>query len=122
MVMSDRVDESHLDDTQGIDLNIENLYNRFILPIERIRSFSSAVMVDRPVIKSSDELVNNAANTANVNPLKPQESRAHAFYRMIGFPVIAQTGEFYSPGYDPSLQTNQRVKNYNISTKISKTM
>ncbi len=34
------------------------------------------------------------------------ESRVNAFYRMIGFPVVKGELEFYSPGYDPNLNTD----------------
>ncbi len=111
--------ETELDDTQGVDVELETLFNKFILPIDRVRSFAAATMVDRPVIADGDSVANNAANSANIDPSGPQESRTHAFYRMIGFPVINSNLQYYNPGFDPTLKADQRKKNYDISTKIA---
>jgi len=111
--------DSELDDTQGFELNIFKLYDKFISPIEGMRSFSAAPSIDRPVIADGDFVSNDAANAAESDPTQPQESRTHAFYRMIGFPVVNDAGAFYNPGYDPLVKADERVKTYNISSSIS---
>lgn len=117
--LPERTTDSVLDDTQGINLKILDLYNRFILPIERTRSFSAPTTVDRPVTKDGNNIVNDVANNAESDPSQPKESRTHAFYRMIGFPVINENGEFYNPGFDPIAKADQRIKNNNIAAKVS---
>jgi hypothetical protein len=47
-----------------------------------------------------------------------QESRCHAFYRIIGFPVVSADGSsFYNPGFDSVMQNVTR--NVPLSKKIS---
>jgi hypothetical protein len=70
-----------------LDINFEDLYNNFITPIDLIRSHYNALVL----------------NSQELNTPQYQESRQHAFYRMIGFPVVADANNFYSPGYDPNL-------------------
>jgi hypothetical protein len=83
-------------DTQNIfNVDIDDLYNRFITPIENQRSHYNAL------VPGSQEL----------NTPQYQESRCHAFFRMIGFPVAAKSGSFYSPGYDPTLNTDATTSN-----------
>ena len=82
------------DDQDVLDADIDKLYQNFIVPIDSIRSHFNA-------------LVNNAQEQ---NSPQYQESRCHAFYRMIGFPVVDPNGGptgFYSPGFDPNLNTDQ---------------
>src|SRR5690606_18206959 len=71
-----------------------------------------------PVIADGDYVANNAANAADIDPSSPQESRTHAFYRMIGLPVINENLQFYNPGFDPTLKADERKRNYDISTKV----
>lgn len=74
-------------DTQDVDSDIDSLYSKYILPIESVRSKAS-VNVFSP-------------SSASSMTKDPQESRAHAFYRMLGLPVIASSGSFYNPGFNP---------------------
>jgi hypothetical protein len=83
-------------DTQTIfSVDIDDLYNRFIVPIDNQRSHFNALVL----------------NSQELNTPQYQESRCHAFYRMIGFPVVARSGSFYSPGYDPNLNLNPDTLN-----------
>jgi len=109
--------DSELDDTQGVEIDLEVLFNKFILPIDKARSFAAAPMVERPIIADGNSVANDAANAADIDPSAPQESRTHAFYRMIGFPVIG-TSSFYSPGFDPTLKADERSRNYNTSSNV----
>lgn len=74
-----------------LNIDFDKLYDSFIVPIDAIRSHFNAL------VPSSQEL----------NTPQYQESRCHAFYRMTGFPVVADAGNFYSPGYDPDLNTDK---------------
>ena len=116
--LPERKIDSELDDTQGVDLDLESLFNKYILPIEKMRSFAAPPSVDRPVVADGPAVATDAPNQSSVDPSTPQESRAHAFYRMIGLPVISENSQFYNPGFDPTLKSDARKKNYDISTKV----
>src|ERR1019366_5684882 len=84
-----------------LDVNFEDLYNSFITPIDLMRSHYNALVL----------------NSQDLNTPQYQESRQHAFYRMIGFPVVADANNFYSPGYDPNL--NLDIASITTNKKIS---
>lgn len=84
------------EDTQSVDNDIDSLYTKFIAPIESIRSISKP---------PSDFLQQNprTINNLEVSTDKPMESRAHAFYRLLGLPIVDKSGNnFYSPGFSPT--------------------
>jgi hypothetical protein len=78
------------DDQDIFEVDIDDLFSKLITPIDQIRSHFNAI----------------ANNTQELNTPDYQESRCSAFYRMIGFPVVAASNNFYSPGYDPNLNMN----------------
>lgn len=100
--LADEVSSSAIDDVQGITSDIGQLYDRFIKPIEDCRSLGA----DSPDAR------------------EPVESRIHAFYRMVGFPVAAVSAQvgFYNPGYlyPPSgeILTKQSLIDSQISDDI----
>jgi len=83
--VGDKKEFFDIDDFQSIDLNIDSLVERFVLPIDKLRSKNSPLN----------------EKTARTTTTAPKESRAHTFYRMLGLPVIGEGGKFYSPGYNP---------------------
>jgi hypothetical protein len=83
-------------DTQNIfEADIDYLYNVFIQAIDNQRSYFNAL----------------TPGTQTLNVTQYQESRCHAFLRMMGFPVVAPDGSFYSPGYDKTLNTDPNSTN-----------
>lgn len=90
---------------QSIKLNTNEIYDNFIKQIDSLRSF---INVNNP---SNANILNNIKSTGiSVSNLsietKYQESRIHAFYRLIGFPVIGSGDLFYNPGFDLNKKTN----------------
>lgn len=81
------------DDIQTIDQDIGSLVQKFLAPIDEIRSFSkpSASFTGDP---------KEPFQGLKTNSFRPLESRVHAFFRYIGFPVAVEN-EFYNPGFDP---------------------
>ena len=75
-------------------LNINSLVQKYISPIQKIRSLAKITPTG---IKSN--LLSEFGSVTIEN--EPQESLAHAFYRYLGLPVIAPDGSFYSPGFQP---------------------
>jgi len=90
----------YLDNQDTFNIDIDDLFNKFIAPLDALRSHYNA-------------LVPNAQNTITA---AYQESRCHTFLRAIGFPVVAPSGAFYSPGFDPNLNTDITSQNTNMQT------
>jgi hypothetical protein len=107
-------EESALDAQDAVDIDIDVLINKFIKPIENYRSKSS------PNVKMPFDSLSN--DIVSANPNIPQESRAHAFYRILGLPAIEPSGRFYNTGYTGknkiTLSTDDRALHNNINSKI----
>lgn len=112
MALPDPVLEQGFEDTQSIESDIEVLYTKFIKPIEKIRSIAQA---------TAESLSNSDKSQLRSNlavAIGPVESRAHAFYRLLGFPVVDSQGNLYNPGFNPeasndkknAINTNQDAK------------
>lgn len=96
-------DEEFKDD-QNFDVNIDEVYKKYIADIDNIRS--------------------KANKQGNIDK-DFQESRCHAFYRFLGLPVVASDGQtLYSPGNDIPNNSNLFFINYKkqVVSKISKDM
>lgn len=108
--------ETGFEDIQNIENNIQTLSTTYISPIDSIRSISRP-STSPPVSKSSNDNVssvtNNDFSNINIDNNNFLESRAHAFYRMLGFPVVTSDGNFYNPGFPSSLGNVDNRKNIN---------
>jgi hypothetical protein len=88
-------------DQNVFSVDINELYDNFITPIDKIRN----------------RFTPTSQNSQQFSSLTYQESRCSAFYRMMGFPIVVPTGDlsnaqgFYSPGFDPNLNTDQSSRN-----------
>ena len=103
--IKDYLPKDPLDDTNSVDLDIGNLVAKFISPIDSFRSFTT------PVI--------SGALVQELIPSKlPQESRCHAFYRILGFPTIDVNGKLFSPGFPLKDQKQQKDINDNVSSDL----
>lgn len=106
--------ESTLDDQDGVDVNIDTLVSKFVEPINICRSKSSP-NVKLPFSNKSNDI-------SSSNPNIQLESRAHAFYRMLGLPAIEPGGKFYNPGFTGStkvkLPINENMLYDEINSKI----
>lgn len=89
------------------EIDIDKLYNDFIKEIDEIRSLtpiSSILGLNFSKIKISTFGSNNTElNVSNTQ----SESRCHAFYRLIGLPVLSSSFDFYSPGFNKDLNGNK---------------
>lgn len=80
-------------DDQNFNIDINKIYKDFITEVDSIRSHTNLTSIN----VAGD--LDNSAIKLTVNE-KPQESRCHAFYRLIGLPVISADGNsMYSPGF-----------------------
>ncbi len=98
--------ESILDDYQSIDLDIDSLVHKFIFPIDRFRSHNA------PIVSGS---MNQAGLPSTIFP---QESRAHAFYRILGLPSIASDGKFFNPGFNPLVDAEEERRRTDVCASI----
>jgi hypothetical protein len=107
------------DDTQTVSSDINELYKQFIQPIDRYRSFGNAPGLYQSFATQTNKSTSDTVDASNingiiVNPDQFTESRTHAFYRMVGFPVATKYGGYYNPGFNPSSQnTINRKKKVN---------
>jgi hypothetical protein len=86
---------------QNFVIDIEKIYNDFIREIDSIRSFVNITSGSNLQILNS---IDSKTVTGITKKLKVedtvQESRCHAFFRLIGFPVVSEDGIIYNPGLD----------------------
>lgn len=90
----ERLDEIGDDDIQAIQRDPLELARKYIIPIDRIRSVASPK-------KAFSGNADDGFEGLEFGGIGKRESRAHAFYRYIGFPVATPNG-FYNPGFDPT--------------------
>lgn len=98
------IPESGFDDIQNVISNIQELSKQYVGPIDILRS------IYKPAPSSSVSTAQSVSQVSDINIDNPPESRAHCFYRMVGFPVIAPDGSFYNPGYEPNSNKNADSK------------
>lgn len=97
------------DDIQSMG-NVEQMYTKVVKPIdEQFRSIGSSPGLENNtagtrVGYNAEDDARRSLEGQNINSESFLESRAHAFYRMVGFPVVSQDG-FYNSGHDPSHNT-----------------
>ena len=101
------VSADRFDDTRSIG-TVEQMYQKLVVPIDQqFRSIASSPGLGSKdtTNRTSDSEQESAAKKVlvgqNVDASNYIESRAHAFYRMVGFPVVSKDG-FYNSGHDPS--------------------
>lgn len=89
--------EASFQNSEDIDINstVEDLFDRFIKPIDSIRSIS------KPIVSSSQQTSTNDFTNLQVSNTEIFESRTSAFYRMLGFPIVGGDA-FYNAGFDPN--------------------
>lgn len=91
-------------DDQNFDVDINQLYQHWIVPLDQIRSYASINGQNSALIKALQK--SGIKDLKQISGLvKPettiQESRCHAFYRWIGFPVTGNGNkQIFNPGHD----------------------
>lgn len=97
---------------QNYDIDINKLYTDFIVEIDKIRSHVS--VQNNPSLKNITNISSNTNPTNIKQEQTPQESRCHAFYRLLGLPVSDGT-TLYSPGFDQPNNNNASINNAKIA-------
>lgn len=115
--MADKIpNQANYQDNQNLDIDIDKIYTDFIQEIDANRSIVN-------ISNQGNQAFLNNLNKNNITSLAklvkvettPQESRCHTFFRLIGFPVVAEDGRYYNPGFDI---VKTPSKNITIDKKI----
>jgi hypothetical protein len=105
---------------QNFEIDIAHLYQEWVTGnsantqnacIDGVRAQINIGIVQQSGESLLNSLITNGTtappNTDTPNTTTPgstiQESRCHAFYRIIGFPVMSKDGKFYNPGHCPQI-------------------
>lgn len=110
MSLPEQTTQGESEDTENVEQDINALYQKFIVPIDRIRSIAKSSSANLP-----PNAKENGVKDIQVNPIYYEESRTHAFYRMLGLPVVGQNG-IYNAGWTPDPYSIDSEK---IDTSIS---
>jgi hypothetical protein len=99
--------KQNINQSRSANVSIEDLYNKYVKTIDSFRSFAIPPSFDGVASQKprDDKKASRYSGGKNKNPSEFQESRTHAFYRMVGFPVVSKN-QYYNPGYNPFI-TNQ---------------
>ena len=114
--MVDIINQVNYEDQQNSEIDIEQAYQYYIKVIDAIRS--RANISGNLALLDHFDLDSWQTISSKVKPESiPQESRCHAFYRWIGFPVVSSNKtDFYNPGHDRIKDKNRKL---NDSAKLS---
>lgn len=117
--------EDSVEDLQSADFDIRNLQKKFIVPIDEKRSSAlagqsrSRRLVSDPNGIPVSEFISRQLEDVAFDPLSFTESRVHAFYRVLGLPVMDASGNIFNPGFDPDLTIKQKERNQKLISNIS---
>jgi hypothetical protein len=102
--MADQIpNQANYQDAQNFDIDIDKVYSDFISAIDKIRSYTNcAAISDQAAITAfqAGDLTLSKLKQQTTISTTPQESRCHAFFRIIGFPVVSSANKIYNPGHD----------------------
>lgn len=94
--------QSEHQNSQNYEIDISKIYSQMISYIDGHRSYVNTSSLIQESISKGLPKVNDLREFVNKHKVKeestPQESRCHAFYRIIGFPVVSSNFNFYNPG------------------------
>lgn len=124
MTLPATVPENNQEDVQSIEIDLDELEKRYILPIDRLRSFAAPQTLSRgPETRSVNNRINqDELNYAHIDR-EAQESRAHAFYRVLGLPVMADDRVFfYNPGFNPTQTKRIQEEHDSIARAVPQTI
>lgn len=125
--------QANYQDAQSFKVDISKVYIDFIRAIDKIRSYSITTSITNSQVTSALASINDKSSLADVRSalstmttlaITPQESRCHAFFRIIGFPVSDTGKKIYNPGhdivFDASRKQNDAAKIAIIKSPIDK--
>lgn len=103
------LNQANYQTSQNYEIDIDKVYSDYITVIDSLRSIVN-IQVNQSVLNVFDEKTLATINSRVKVEKTPQESRAHAFYRWIGFPVVGTDNQYYNPGLDTTSGTKNLTK------------
>lgn len=112
------IKQSIFQSQQNFKIDIDKVYSDFIQEIDKIRSYVYVGSVTKDIYNGLK--TKSKSTTANKIKAKDsyQESRCHAFYRLLGLPVVDKNFQFYNPGHD-IVKKPGIARKITIDTKIN---
>lgn len=118
MSLPDSISDSNLNDLNSIETDVSVLIEKYLNPIERLRSRSRPNPNGGTGKDSTNlDVIKNDFKNLQISATAPLESRTSAFYRMLGLPVIGGQASFYNPGFDPTRAAHAK-KQQEINTQF----
>lgn len=99
---------------QNFNIDINQVYTDFIQQIDAARSIVN-IQTNSSLLQTFDPKTVTGLGAKLKAESTPQESRAHCFYRLIGFPIQSKGGQYYNPGLDNVTGT----KTLQLSNKVN---
>lgn len=100
MAISDKIpNQYNFQDYQNFEIDIEKIYTDFIEEIDKSRSLIN-IQTNQARLEIFDIKTIAGLNSRLEVSNTVQESRTHAFYRLIGFPIVNDAFEYYNPGFN----------------------
>lgn len=98
---------------QNFKIDINQMFTDWVGPIDNIRSFANVNTQNT----LSSIISNGSSGEADITGISRflkiettvQESRCHAFFRWIGFPVVDINKNFYNPGHDIIIDSSRTL-------------
>lgn len=115
MSLPQSISDTSLNDLNAVETDVAVLVEKYIKPINILKSRSKPTPSSSAGKTSSDTLssIKNDFTNLEVSATQPMESRTSAFYRMLGLPVVGGAGNFYNPGFNSqrgtSLEKQQEI-------------
>lgn len=106
---ADTPNQANFQDNQNFDIDLNKIYNDWIIKIDSIRSIAntSFLLNNFKLLKPEDLTCFNGLTNPETTV---QESRCHAFYRLIGLPILGADNRFFNPGFDIIINTEKKLK------------
>lgn len=100
---------------QNFNIDIDKIYSDFIQQIDSVRSFVNITSPQNQQLFNNftEEKFNGLDGSVKIET-EPQESRCHAFFRLVGFPVASKGfDKYFSPGLDNIKDPARQIKKEN---------
>jgi uncharacterized protein (UPF0262 family) len=114
------INQNNFKDTQNFEIDIDKIFTDFISQIDSVRSNINISSKDNEskLKKITEQSLSGLSNVLKME-IVPQESRCHAFYRLIGFPVVNKDkNQFYNPGFDNTENKKSKAEKITIANNL----
>jgi hypothetical protein len=121
--MVDKIpNQANYQDAQKFEIDINKVYSDFIVVIDKVRSNTNCAVISAQasssIFQSGDTTLAKLKSQTSISST-PQESRCHAFFRIIGFPVISSAYKIYNPGHDIVYDSSRTIGAAVSSAKLA---